>query len=77
LTCGESTDLLEESRKALENSDIPGLYVKEDTAQAEDLIKKAVENTKIQVFDKHKYEEIQTLFREHFDFDRLAEELQL
>jgi BioD-like phosphotransacetylase family protein len=77
LTCGESTDLYEESRIALENSDVPGLYVNEDTAQAEDLIKMAVENTKIQVFDKHKYEEIKTLFQEHFDFERLVEELQL
>lgn len=77
LTCGSVTDLLERSRSQLENSKLPALYVQEDTAASEAILRDCIENTKIQTFDDHKIREIEELFDKHFDYERFAQVLGL
>ncbi|OHD14763.1 MAG: hypothetical protein A2Z96_01570 [Spirochaetes bacterium GWB1_48_6] len=77
LTCGRVTDLLDESRRELEDTGIPGLYVQEDTAEAENVVRNCFENTKLQVFDAGKALEIESLFQKYFDWDKFKKTLGL
>lgn len=77
LTCGKVTGLLEESRRQLEDSGIPALFVQEDTAETESVIRDCFENTKLQTFDSGKVKEIEDLFARHFDWEKFRDTLGL
>ena len=49
------------------------MYVNEDTATAEKLILETYENTKLQVYEKSKMKEVETLFEDHFDFQKFLD----
>ena len=73
LTCGETEDISKKTRKKLIESRIPTLLVKEETADTEKIVLKAFENTKLQLFDSFKYQEIAGLFENHFNIEALFE----
>ncbi len=77
LTCGRTDPLDRNLRELIINSGIPALFLKQDTAEAEDAILKISENTKIQVFDTVKIREIEKLFEEYFDFDKFLDTFNL
>ena len=68
LTCGHTTPLDPTIEGQIRESGIPTIYVQEDTAEAEQKIIHAFETSKIQVYDRLKYETVKKLFAEHFDY---------
>lgn len=77
LTCGQTTPLDPQIEEQIRESGIPTLYVQEDTAAAEEKIRRAFESSKIQVYDSKKYRTVQKLFTDYFDFGKLREVLDL
>lgn len=75
LTCGHTTPLDPQIERQIEASGIPAIYVQEDTAEAEERIIQAFENSKIQIYDALKYEAVKSLFAEHFAYARLRDAL--
>lgn len=73
LTCGRMTGRQEASRALVSRANFPVLYVQDDTAATEAVLRDTFENTKLQTFDVAKVSEIETLFAEHFAFDTLLE----
>jgi hypothetical protein len=77
ITCGDIAPLNSETRQQIIDSNIPAILVKELTASAEEIVLKCKENTKLQIFDTHKVEEIKDLFSQHFDFEKFMESFKL
>ncbi len=73
LTCGESTPDNNNIEKEIAKSGVPAMYVNEDTATAEKMILETYENAKLQVYEKSKMKEVETLFEEHFDFQKFLD----
>lgn len=70
LTC--ATDQMPDatSEAILSNSRIPTIAVPQDTAETDIKLYNCFSNTKLQLYDKMKYQLIVDLFREHFDAKR-------
>jgi BioD-like phosphotransacetylase family protein len=70
LTC--ATDTMPDSKtlELLSNSCIPAIAVPQDTADTDKTLYKCFSNTKLQLYDKKKHQQIVDLFAEHFDAER-------
>ncbi len=70
LTC--STDKMPDpiALEWLAQSDIPSIVVEQDTADADMMLHKCFSNTKLQLYDKKKHQQIINLFAESFDAKR-------
>jgi len=70
LTC--ATDRMPDSTATgwLGQSGIPALVVSQDTADTDMTLHKCFSNTKLQLYDKKKHQQIVDLFTEHFDAER-------
>ncbi len=70
LTC--ATDRMPDSTATewLAQSGIPALVVSQDTADTDMTLHKCFNNTKLQLYDKKKHQQIVDLFAEHFDAER-------
>jgi hypothetical protein len=77
LTCGKSVPLDKKLQKVIAKTGIPAIFVMEDTAKTEEIVLKCFEETKLQVFDSHKIEEVEELFLKHFDFPKFAKAFNL
>jgi hypothetical protein len=73
LTCGKTDQLDPAIRAEIAAARLPALLVKDDTATAEQRILDVYENTKLQVYDRTKIAEIESLFEEHFRTDLFME----
>ncbi len=77
ITCSNDTMPDDESKQLLANSCLPAIAVKTDTADTDATLYKCFSNTKIQLYDKMKHEQIVKLFAEHFDAERFIKAYEL
>jgi BioD-like phosphotransacetylase family protein len=70
LTCGENIPMSKHIEHTIFKSKIPALFVEEDTAAAEKIILEAYEDNKLQIYDRHKIDEIKNLFEKYFNFEK-------
>ena len=73
ISCGDTTTISSETKERILEAGVPALFVSEDTAKTEKIILKAFENTKMQLYDTIKHDEIVSLFEEHFEYDKFLE----
>ena len=52
---------------------ITAFVVEEDTAGAEEILLDGYANTKLQIYDEHKVEEVKQLFEKHIDFQKFID----
>lgn len=72
-TCHEDNSLDDRLKDEIAESGIPALTLHKDSASTEADILKVFENTKIQIFDKLKIEEIDALFEQYFDMQKFID----
>ncbi len=72
LTCTNEVKRSRVQYEMLAESGIPTLYVTEDTTQTDALLYNCFENTKLQLYDSWKHEQILQLFEQHFDIEKFA-----
>ena len=77
LTSGLPGKLDSETENQIIKAGIPAIYVEEDTALAEQIVLKAFENTKLQLFDTNKIKKIKLLFENHFDTEKFLDSFSL
>ncbi|NCD33914.1 MAG: hypothetical protein EOL87_10935 [Spartobacteria bacterium] len=77
LTCGEATPNYKNQIKMIEASGIPAIYVNHDTATTDSKIYKCFSNTKLQVYDNVKHEEIVNMFTQGFDVDKFIHDMEI
>ncbi len=70
LTCANDTMPDEETVGLLSQSCLPAIAVQQDTADTDAKLYKCFSNTKLQLYDKKKHQQIVDLFAEHFDTER-------
>jgi hypothetical protein len=70
LTSARMYTLSEEIENMILDVGIPAFVVEEDTAGAEEILLDGYANTKLQIYDEHKVEEVKQLFEEHIDFGK-------
>ncbi len=70
LTCATDTMPDAVSTEWLSQSGIPAIVVSQDTADTDMTLHKCFSNTKLQLYDKKKHQQIIDLFTEHFDAER-------
>jgi hypothetical protein len=73
LTSARMYALSEEIESMILDVGIPAFVVEEDTAGAEEILLDGYANTKLQVYDKNKVEEVKQLFEEHIDFQKFID----
>ncbi|MBN2735718.1 MAG: AAA family ATPase [Spirochaetales bacterium] len=77
LTGAQYHDLENDVRDAVLEANIPSIFVQEDIATAEAKILQLFENTKLELFDRIKIDEIESLFEQHFDMEKFLESFQI
>ena len=70
LTCAHEAKRSAEQLRMLREHDVPALYVKEDTTNTDARLYKCFNNTKLQLYDSWKHEQIINLFEQYFDTDK-------
>ena len=70
LTCSTDTMPDHKSKKLLTKSNTPAIAVRQGTADADMTLHKCFSNTKLQLYDIKKHQNIVNLFNEHFDAER-------
>lgn len=70
LTCATDNMPDAETMNLLANSCLPAIAVPQDTADTDATLYKCFSNTKLQLYDKKKHQQIVNLFAEHFDAER-------
>lgn len=70
LTCANENMPDPETLELLSNSCLPSIAVAKDTADTDMTLHKCFNNTKLQLYDKKKHQQIKDLFSEHFDAKR-------
>ncbi len=70
LTLGDLTEMEEPVKNHIVESGIPTIMVREDTAATEDKLHSVFKNTKIQIYDRKKHEDVVDLFSRHFDTEK-------
>ena len=73
LTSARMYTLSEEIESMILDVGIPAFVVEEDTAGAEEILLDGYANTKLQIYDEHKVEEVKQLFEEHIDFQKFID----
>jgi len=73
LTCATDRMPDAKARKWLNKSSIPALIVPQDTADTDMTLHKCFNNTKLQLYDKKKHQQIIDLFAENFDSERFIQ----
>ena len=73
LTSASMYDLSTEIENMIRDGGIPVFVVDEDTAAAEKILLDAYANTKLQIYDENKVEEVKQLFEEHIDFQKFID----
>lgn len=73
LTSARMYTLSEEIENMILDVGIPAFVVEEDTAGAEEILLDGYANTKLQIYDEHKVEEVKQLFEDHIDFDKFID----
>lgn len=73
LTCATPSMPDAKSMKWLHRSSIPALVVSQDTADTDMTLHKCFSNTKLQLYDQKKHQQIINLFSEHFDAERFIQ----
>ncbi len=66
----EGVHIKKDTIKRIEDAGIPALLVEDDTETVERKLLYCFENTKIQLYDDSKIEEIENMFSRHFEFDK-------
>ncbi|MDD4735914.1 MAG: AAA family ATPase [Kiritimatiellae bacterium] len=72
LTCAQEVKRSRVQRQMLERSGIPTLFVTEDTTQTDAMLYKCFSNTKLQLYDSWKHEQILKLFEQYFDSEKFV-----
>lgn len=67
----------EKSIAMVEKSGIPTLIVPDDAGEVDKTLYKAFSNTKLQLYDRQKHSEIDSLFSEHFNAERFVRSIGL
>ena len=70
LTCANDKMPDDKSIALLADSCLPAIAVMQDTADTDATLYKCFSNTKLQLYDKKKHQQIRELFAEHFDAER-------
>ncbi len=70
LTCSTDTMPDQKSKKWLTKSNCPTIAVRQGTAETDMTLHKCFTNTKLQLYDVTKYQNVVNLFAEHFDAER-------
>lgn len=73
LTCANHSMPDEASANLLAESCLPAIAVQQDTADTDATLYKCFSNTKLQLYDRSKYQSIINLFAEHFDAERFIQ----
>jgi len=73
LTSAKMYSLSSEIEAMILDVGIPAFVVEEDTAGAEEILLDGYANTKLQIYDDKKVEEIKELFEKHIDFDKFLD----
>jgi uncharacterized protein len=73
LTSAKMYTLSAEIEEMILDVGIPAFVVEEDTAGAEEILLNGYANTKLQIYDKKKVEEVKELFENHIDFQKFID----
>lgn len=73
LTSARMYTLSDEIENMILDVGIPAFVVEEDTASAEEILLDGYANTKLQIYDENKVEEIKQLFEKHIDFTKFID----
>ncbi|MBA7577736.1 hypothetical protein ES708_19589 [subsurface metagenome] len=73
LAGGNYVTLDSQIKKDIAAAALPALYVPEHMAICEQKLLKIYESTKLQVYDNNKIEQIEKLYREHFDMQKFLD----
>lgn len=70
LTCGSTIEIFPETRELIEKSNIPAIFVQDDTAAVESQLFDCFRNTKLQPYDHLKIKQLEEMFDNHFDVEK-------
>ena len=72
LSCSDKQprEVLEEKAKLLEKQNLPFFFVPLTTSEIETTVRKAAENTKLQIYDDDKIAKVKAMFDHYFDLEK-------
>lgn len=72
LSCSDKQprEILEEKAKLLEKQNLPFFFVPLTTSEIETTVRKAAENTKLQIYDDDKIAKVKAMFDHYFDLEK-------
>lgn len=76
LTCADEPRMTDQF-KLYEGTGIPVIYAMDDTATTDEKLFKCIKNTKLQVYDDRKHDEIVDMFDRYFDVDKFIHDMEI